>query len=704
MPRQIRSSALSVALIALLAAGVLPLAPPAAAAAPCAAGAWDDPDEQNRDSNCDGVDGTIAKAVFVSPKGNNSHAGTRDHPLRSITNATALAATAGKTQVLVAGGEYNETGGARLVSSVGVYGGYNATTWQRAAQEATIVLGRPQAMLAVGAVNVVVQRVVLKAQAPAIGDPSAYGIRAFEGSSLRLEEVTIHAGPGRSGTRGLDGEREGVRGETPTSAPEGGSCSGHTGLTGGGWGALGIGGHTRGGDGGRGGNPSSWDGSGGAAGGGGASGGAGGRIVRSGDSVRGVNPSSGASGANGAPGQSAVPVDFGLHRAGPRWAGVDGRMGSLGEWGAGGGGGGGGYGVFALFDSGKSGQGGWGGTAGGGPGSPGEGGTYGGGSFGVYLHDSVAFVHGNVTTSDGGTGGHGGLGRAGGNAKVQVSGSPPCSSTPRGGAGGAGGNGGRSGDGGGGTGGPSVGIMLLGTARATSDCSAKFALGKSGVGGGAFSYTLATVAVAGPPGTTVKELTRAADGINATIYPKFLPDNRTDLGPLLGYSGRACGTTANATAQLGESVAGVRANRSVWYGMEAPANGSLTFQTKGNTDTRIALYTGHSLQSLGLIASNDNTTTSNESAVEVFVLKGQPLLLSVDSRRAGPFELLWALDPTQVPPTPPARTAAAAPENTDATITPDSKSSTPDAGPVAWVAILAIASFAGIHRLGGRKQ
>ncbi len=86
-------------------------------------GATDTPDMAFEDTNCDGVDGDLAKAVFVAPTGSDSNSGTLASPKKTI-NAAIIVATAASKDVYVGGGTYPESLG--LVSGVSIYGGYVA--------------------------------------------------------------------------------------------------------------------------------------------------------------------------------------------------------------------------------------------------------------------------------------------------------------------------------------------------------------------------------------------------------------------------------------------------------------------------------------------------------------------------------------------------------------------------------------------------
>ena len=50
-------------------------------------GAVDKPDLNFEDTNCDGIDGDLTKAVFVWINGNDSGSGTKENPLQTFTAA-----------------------------------------------------------------------------------------------------------------------------------------------------------------------------------------------------------------------------------------------------------------------------------------------------------------------------------------------------------------------------------------------------------------------------------------------------------------------------------------------------------------------------------------------------------------------------------------------------------------------------------------
>ena len=93
------------------------------------------------DSNCDGIDGNAAKAVFVSPVGDDANPGTRTQPKRTIAAGITTAAAANK-QVYVTFGTFPER--LDVANGVGVYGGYGLD-WSRSLANVTRFTGRPAA-------------------------------------------------------------------------------------------------------------------------------------------------------------------------------------------------------------------------------------------------------------------------------------------------------------------------------------------------------------------------------------------------------------------------------------------------------------------------------------------------------------------------------------------------------------------------------
>ncbi len=92
----------------------------------CSKVAGDDlPDDEFKDSNCDGIDGDLDQAIFVSVNGLDTNQGTKEQPMRTIQAALSRAVTNAKASVYVSEGDY--VGPLTLVNGVPVYGGYSDT-------------------------------------------------------------------------------------------------------------------------------------------------------------------------------------------------------------------------------------------------------------------------------------------------------------------------------------------------------------------------------------------------------------------------------------------------------------------------------------------------------------------------------------------------------------------------------------------------
>lgn len=433
--------------------------------------AEDLPDLAFKDSNCDGVDGNAAKAIFVAPTGNDAAPGTRGLPKRTLAGAIAAAGPPGKS--VYAAGAFPEL--LDVIAGVSVYGGY-AADWSRSLGSTTLITGKQNAYQSVAALALgaaaptTLQLLSLAPQAATEPAVSSYGLRAVNSPGLVVENVTVTASAGTAGRAGPAGAngRPGFRGADASTSSI--VCDNLAGSFGGGGGGSPVVGRY-GGNGG--------DGHYAAAGSAGRVGLApvGGRI-RDQDPHGGLGGAGGAAGNPGRRGGAGENGDFGNRGAEGRggqsgsetggiWTsafGENGTSGADGHGGGGGGAGGGQTGYTVIDGTGNAGGGGGGGGEGGKLGKPGQGG---GGSFGIFLVNSTGAVVRNsvITAGNGGTGGAGGAGGRPGSGGAR---GLPATYCPDqigvGGKGGLGGAGGFGGGGGGGAGGPSVGLYVIGSA------------------------------------------------------------------------------------------------------------------------------------------------------------------------------------------------------------------------------------------------
>ena len=444
--------------------------------------------------------------IYVATDGSDSNAGTQMAPFQTIGAALTLAGAFTNPVIDVAGGSYNEGSGISLISDVTINGGYSEGAWTQTSPQATTIIGSPQAVLADGDTGVSISDVTLVPVAPAAAGSSVYGLRAINGSSVALADVTIdtpNAAPGANGAPGASGRG----GDTGQSGQSGSVCTDSTNIpTPGGAGGVAV---NAGGAGGTGGAQIGVDcGANGSPGnsGAGPAGGPGGALGFGG-SPFGDPGIPGSNGGQGAPGAAGPANFFSPALAGTTWAGLPGTVGTGGQNGSGGGGGGGGGGAgcenFFCVNQLGTGGGGGGGGAGGAAGMAGNGGSAGGGAFGIYLWgSSVSLVATNIQVGNGGqggSGGNGGLGGIGGNGGPGGSGGNGVAGS--GGNGGFGGTGGAGGAGSGGTGGPSIGIFRAAGATASVDGASVITVGTAGIGG--FGGTVPFAAPSGGPGVAI---------------------------------------------------------------------------------------------------------------------------------------------------------------------------------------------------------
>ena len=443
-------------------------------------GAVDVPDLEFVDSNCDGIDGTVKDAVFASPNGADTNPGTREKPKRQIQAAVAAVAAGNGKYVLAAAGVYSHITG---VSGMRVYGGYEANTWSRKNDRVTSIAGVSEGVLADDARDVWLQLLSISGVGANPGD-NAYGIRAINSSSVFLQRVDISAGNGQPGASGIDG----AAGRTGGGGMPGdrGACDHNVHAEGGAGGESPV---SR--DGGKGGNgrygARGEDGQTGIVGTPGGNGGGSGPGAGPGIPGGPYPGEHGQKGTNGEAGQRGAggtnTTALALATAWQGRGGVDGVYGAPGNGGGGGGAGGGQTGYLVLDGTGNAGGGGGGGGEGG---RGGAGGRAGGGSFGVWLYDSVLVAEKSIINAgNGGSGGRGGNGGSGGDGGKGGYGVIYCGGELGfAGDGGHGGTGGQGGGGGGGAGGPSVGIFKLGGAptRVTL-VDTRVTAGRAGLGG-----------------------------------------------------------------------------------------------------------------------------------------------------------------------------------------------------------------------------
>lgn len=527
------------------------------------------PDVNGVDANCDGIDGEIARSVFVAKTGSDGATGTMADPLRTIQAGIDRAASLGRRDVLVATGVYVES--IALVNRVNVYGGYSPDFSERDRfTHESAILGADPTDARRGAVNADGVATTV-ANAIVFDGFSVFGAnnRAVSGNSYAIylrnvgSNLTVSnnyvvagdGGAGSAGTKGNDGAR-GVNGSAGVGAALTASvrsCSDdvHAALGGGGGQRTCGGVDVSGGAGGRRRCPAGVpdpvstgiqspttdrfgsEGRRGASAGG--VGGAAGWHDRANNACSAISSSNtndsagglGGFGAEGAAGStaSACVQTAGSVDASGHWRNVEGGTSGSGAhgFGAGGGGSGGGIDVHACNFRVVLGGSGGGGGSGGCGGTGGQTGTSGGGSFGIFLAYGAAptalpaIRNNQIVRGRGGSGGAGGAGGVGGAGGLGGLGGASrrgqedgiwyfnCCASP-GGTGGAGGAGGHGAGGAGGCGGASYGLYIAPVALNVSRTNITGnTIPVGGAGGGA-----------GPGGTSLGNVGPAGSvGLNA---------------------------------------------------------------------------------------------------------------------------------------------------------------------------------------------
>ncbi|MEM1415975.1 MAG: DUF1565 domain-containing protein, partial [Myxococcota bacterium] len=174
-------------------------------------GSVDVPDGAFEDANCDGIDGDLGAALFVSVGGSDAAPGTRESPMRSLPAALRAAERAGKDVYLAAGTYESET--LTLAEGVGIYGGFDPADWSRPAASETVlaVFGRPAAGRVVGIegrdliVETVVEGLRLEVAHARGEGTTSYGLWCADCGGLVLRDVSVLGGDGAPGSDGVPG-------------------------------------------------------------------------------------------------------------------------------------------------------------------------------------------------------------------------------------------------------------------------------------------------------------------------------------------------------------------------------------------------------------------------------------------------------------------------------------------------------------------
>ncbi|MDZ8096654.1 MAG: DUF4347 domain-containing protein [Nostoc sp. DedQUE05] len=141
-------------------------------------------------------------------------------------------------------------------------------------------------------------------------------------------------------------------------------------------------------------------------------------------------------------------------------------------------------------------------------------------------------------------------------------------------------------------------------------------------------------------------------------------DNFANRIVLSGNSGSSTGNNVGATSESGELIQSGTTN-SVWWSWTAAASGNVVFDTiNSGFDTYLSVYTGNAVNSLSLVADNDDSNGTSASKVSFTVTAGTTYHISVDGYQSstGNITLNYSF-------TPGATTSNNAPTLTDTVVT-----------------------------------
>lgn len=191
-------------------------------AAVCDPTAEDAPDDDFADTNCDGIDGDVAHAVFVSPNGRDDASGAMAQPVATISRALAMAAQK-HADIYVCNGTYRDN--VVIKSGVNIFGGYDcARNWVRVKDRAVVqpVEGFPLMIDSVPSA-VLVDRIAFRAGKATHEGQSSQAGGIVNSAQVRLSHVEFLAGDGAKGAPGTPGAA--APSEPPPAAPDGANGS-----------------------------------------------------------------------------------------------------------------------------------------------------------------------------------------------------------------------------------------------------------------------------------------------------------------------------------------------------------------------------------------------------------------------------------------------------------------------------------------------
>ncbi len=156
-----------------------------------------------------------------------------------------------------------------------------------------------------------------------------------------------------------------------------------------------------------------------------------------------------------------------------------------------------------------------------------------------------------------------------------------------------------------------------------------------------------------PAGATTGPISVSTPAGNASSAGNFIistsisNDGFANAKTLLTPAGTTNANNVGATKETGEpNHSGNTGGASIWYSWTALGSGPVTFDTQGSTfDTTLAVYTGSAVNSLALVASDDDTGIGTSSLLTFNAIGGTTYRVAVDGYNgaSGNIVLNWNL-------------------------------------------------------------
>lgn len=165
-------------------------------------GAPDNPDD-NKTNDCGGQDikAATADGIFVKPGNPDTNTGTRESPVGKLSAAVSLAQSGGKSHVFVATGTISDS--VTIAANVSIHGGYDSTTWTRAALKSRLV-GTIESAVTINGSNVAIDQFeIFATDDPAIAN-AAESLVAIEINDSTVFLNNVIAGGSAVQTSGAD--------------------------------------------------------------------------------------------------------------------------------------------------------------------------------------------------------------------------------------------------------------------------------------------------------------------------------------------------------------------------------------------------------------------------------------------------------------------------------------------------------------------